>query len=40
MIIVLRGRQDIFEIEQRFILNIFKRFEDYIIPVIAELPEE
>ena len=39
IIVVLRGKNNVVQIEQRFILNIFKRFEDYVTTVIAELPE-
>lgn len=39
IIVVLRGKSNVVQVEQRFILNIFKRFEDYVTTVIAELPE-
>lgn len=37
IVIILKGKEYIFEVEQRFIVNLFKIFENYITDIIATL---
>lgn len=37
IVIILKGREYIFEVEQRFIVNLFKIFENYVTDIIATL---